>query len=272
VLTESAQQLEQWKGSRIGVFVDLNPGMNRTGIGETHVGEVVELVKAIQASGLEFRGLHYYDGQYATAEEPERTQRTHEGYRHLLTIVDACEKAGAKVQEVITSGTPVFRSAASFRGFVGKSFVHRVSPGTIVYSDATSLAQLADEPEYQPAVLVVTRVVSHPRAGMVTCDAGHKAVSADSGLPTCVVVGHPELTPLGPSEEHQPLAVQGGAESPRLGDTLFLLPRHICPSVNNFNEALIVRNGHVEAVEQVTARGRETPLLGALELGAARKV
>src|SRR5579871_1388554 len=58
VLTESTQQLEQWKGSRIGVFVDLNPGMNRTGIGETHVGEVVELVKAIQASGLEFRGLH----------------------------------------------------------------------------------------------------------------------------------------------------------------------------------------------------------------------
>src|SRR5271156_726145 len=178
ILTESAEQLAQWKGSRIGAFIDLNPGMNRTGIGETHVGEVVELVNAIKASGLEFRGLHYYDGQFASTEEPERTRRTHEGYWHLLTIVEACEKDGTKVAEVITSGTPVFRSAISFQGFVGRDFVHRVSPGTIVYSDATSLAQLADERDYQPAVLVLTRVVSHPRAGMATCDAGHKAVSA----------------------------------------------------------------------------------------------
>ena len=68
-----------------------------------------------------------------------------------------------------------------------------------------SLAQLPGEHGYAPAVLVLTRVVSRPHSGIVTCDAGHKSVSADAGVPTCVVVGHPELVPLTSSEEHLPL-------------------------------------------------------------------
>ena len=102
-------------------------------------------------------------------------------------------------------------------------FIHRISPGTIVYSDATSLAVLPQEYGYRPAVLVLARVVSRPRPGIVTCDAGHKTVSADAGVPTCVVVGHPELTPLSPSEEHLPLEVEGGAAGPEVGEALYPL-------------------------------------------------
>jgi D-serine deaminase-like pyridoxal phosphate-dependent protein len=80
-------------------------------------------------------------------------------------------------------------------------------------------------------------------------------------VPTCVVVGHPELSPLTPSEEHLPLGVKEGALSPQIGDILYLLPRHICPTVNNFDAALIVRHGEIEAVERVSARGHEGPLL-----------
>jgi hypothetical protein len=46
-----------------------------------------------------------------------------------------------------------------------------------------------------------------------------------------------------------------------LGEPVYLLPRHICPTVNNFDSALLVRNGRVESVEKVSARGREAPLL-----------
>jgi D-serine deaminase-like pyridoxal phosphate-dependent protein len=108
---------------------------------------------------------------------------------------------------------------------------------------------------------VVARVVSHPRVGIVTCDAGHKTVSADAGVPTCVVVGHPELTPRSPSEEHLPIAVAEGAAGPQVGEVLYLLPRHVCPTVNNFDCALMVRGGKIESVESVSARGREAPLL-----------
>ena len=103
---------------------------------------------------------------------------------------------------MITSGTPAFPCAATYKPFKSGKFVHRASPGTVVYSDATSIKQLPAEWGYQPAALVVTTVVSHPKPNVVTCDAGHKSVSADAGVPTCAVAGRADLTPLKPSEEH----------------------------------------------------------------------
>lgn len=261
VLVENEEQARQWRGSRLGVFVDINPGMNRTGIDEGHGAEVFNLAKAIGAAGLEFRGLHYYDGHRREPDEQKRTAAAHCGYDRLLEIVIEIERIGIRVPEVITAGTPTLPSSISYEGFRNAAFIHRVSPGTVVYCDATSLAQLSAKYGYRPAVLVLTRVVSHPRVGIVTCDGGHKSVSADSGVPTCVVLGHPELTPLSPSEEHLPLQVAEGAAGPKVGTLLYLLPRHICTTVNNFNDALVVRNGEIESMEKVSARGREAALL-----------
>ncbi len=263
VLAENNPQVGQWRGSRVGVFLDMNPGMDRTGIEQSHSDKVVELCRAIGDLGLEFRGLHYYDGQYGSLEQRERTAVAHAGYERLLKVVSEIERSGTGVPEVITAGTPTFPCSLAFEGFRRGGFIHRVSPGTVVYCDATSLAQLPNEYGYQPAVLVLTRVVSQPRAGIVTCDAGHKTVSADAGVPTCVVVGHSELTPLSPSEEHLPMALQEEAEGPQVGEALHLLPRHVCPTVNNFDCALLVRDGEVKSVEKVSARGREAPLLQA---------
>jgi D-serine deaminase-like pyridoxal phosphate-dependent protein len=264
ILAENEEQLRQWKGSRLGIFVDINPGMNRTGIEQEHASEVVKLVRAIAAHGLEFRGLHYYDGHYGALREPERTARAHDGYERLLKVVSEVVRSGVEVPEVVTAGTPTFPCALSFAGFSNAGFTHSISPGTVVYGDATSLLQLPAEYGYRPAVLVLTRVVSRPRAGIVTCDAGHKAVSVDAGVPSCVVLGHPELTPRAPSEEHLPMAVRDGAAGPRPGETLYLLPRHVCPTVNNFDDAMIVRRGAIESVEKVSARGHEPPLLSSL--------
>ena len=265
VLAENEEQVRQWQGTCVGVFLDINPGMNRTGIEQSHGAEVVRLVRVVRNAGLEFRGLHYYDGQYGGLEERERTAAAHAGYDSLVKVVGEVESGGATVPEVITAGTPTLPCSLSYRGFRGQKFVHRVSPGTVTYNDATSLAQLPAEYRLRPAVLVLTRVVSRPRKDVVTCDAGHKAVSADAGVPTCVVIGHPELTPLSPSEEHLPMAVAENAVGLEVGEALYLLPRHVCPTVNNFDCALLVRNGQIEAVERVTARGREAPLLGAQE-------
>ena len=261
VLAENEKQIERWRGGRVGIFLDVNPGMDRTGIEQSHSEKVVELVRAIGRLGLEFRGLHYYDGHYGGLEPGERTAAAHAGYERLLKVVSEIESSRMAVPELITAGTPTFPCSLSFEGFRTRRFVHRISPGTVVYCDATSLAQLPIEYGYRPAVLVLTRVVSHPRAGIITCDAGHKAVSADAGVPTCVVVGHPELTPLSPSEEHLPMAVQGGIAGPQVGDALYLLPRHVCPTVNNFDCALLLQGGEIKSVERVSARGREAPLL-----------
>jgi len=264
VLVENEEQVRQWRGTRVGVFLDINPGMNRTGIEQSRSEKIVNIVSTIRDARLEFRGLHYYDGHYGGLDEPERTTAAHAGYDQLIQIVSEIERSGSPVQEVITGGTPTFPCSLSYPGFRGKRFVHRVSPGTVVYNDATSLAQLPPEYGYKPAVLVMSRVVSHPRADMICCDGGHKAVSADAGVPTCVVVGHSELTPQSPSEEHLPMTIADGETAPKVGDIIYLLPRHVCPTVNNFDCAVLVRNKTVVSVERVSARGRETPLLHAV--------
>ena len=165
------------------------------------------------------------------------------------------KKSGIEVEEVITSGTPAMPHALGFAGFNQADFVHRVSPGTIVYNDRASVKEL---PEYGfvPAALVLSTVVSHPLPSRVTCDAGHKAVSADAGVPTCEALGWPGLVGLKPSEEHLPLDVVSG-EMPARGEMLYLIPSHVCPTVNNFDRAFIIRDGKVESIEAVTARGRE---------------
>jgi D-serine deaminase-like pyridoxal phosphate-dependent protein len=262
VLVESLEQVSQWRGSGIGIFLDVNPGMNRTGIELNVGGEVVAVIRSVAEAGLEFRGLHFYDGQYGAVEQSERTRATHAGYDRLLEAIENLRSQGIDVVEVVTAGTPTFPCSLSYQGFQNASFVHRVSPGTVAYNDAVSLAQLPRAFGYAPAALVLSRVVSRPHQGIVTCDAGHKSVGADAGVPTCVVLGHPELTPLAPSEEHLPLAGNdNGVPVPQIGDILYLLPRHVCPTVNNFDAALIVRSGKIEAVERVSARGHEGPLL-----------
>lgn len=260
VLIENQQQLLQWVGSSVGIFLDINPGMNRTGIEPDQAETIVRTIHHATSQGLEFRGVHYYDGQYGGFEEHDRRAAAYAGYDALLALVAKIHAAGLHVPEIITAGTPTFPASLSYQKFHGNDFIHRVSPGTTVYCDASALAELPGELGYAPAALVVSRVVSRPHHGIVTCDAGHKTVSADAGVPTCVVVGHPELTPLSPSEEHLPMQSKTSS-GPAIGDALYLLPRHVCPTVNNFDCALIVRQGHIESIEKVSARGRETPVL-----------
>ncbi len=260
VLVENPAQATAWSGSRVGVFIDVNPGMDRTGIAQERIPAIVDLSRAIAAAGLELRGLHYYDGHVAALSLKEREALAHRGYDRLMEIVAAVEVAGSRVREVITSGTPAFPCAASYGPFQSDSFVHRASPGTVVYSDATSLTQMPSEWGFQPAALVVSIVVSHPRANYLTCDAGHKSVSADAGVPTCVVAGRPDLLPLKPSEEHLPIEVANGGSRPDIGEALYLIPRHVCPTVNNFDDAVIIQDHRVTGIERVTARGHETPI------------
>jgi D-serine deaminase-like pyridoxal phosphate-dependent protein len=216
-------------------------------------------VKLCVESGASLRGLHWYDGHLSSGEPKEREAKAHAGYDKLMEIVRAVKAAGCVLDEVVTSGTPVAPYGYSYAGFRDAGFKQRISPGTVVYNDTTSLQQLAGF-GYQPAAVVLTTVISHPLANKITCDAGHKSVSADAGVPTCAVIGHPELTPLKPSEEHLPMETDVGIAVPGIGEKLYLVPKHVCPSVNNFDEALMVVDGAVIGVERVTARGHERPL------------
>ena len=91
----------------------------------------------------------------------------------------------------------------------------------MVYNDTTSLAQLPEAWGLSPAAMVQATVVSHPTPTRFTCDAGHKSVSADAGVPTCSVVGHPTWQPQKPSEEHLPVEVPAGEALPHAAKAAF---------------------------------------------------
>ena len=235
----------------LGIYVDVNPGMHRTGI---PVDEAERAVAVARQAADRFRGVHYYDGHILQATADERRAAAHAGYERLLQVLTRLSD-GPAVEEIVTSGTPSFRHALDFEPFRAlAATAHRVSPGTVVFHDLRSEQEL-DDLDLVPAAVVFSRVVSRPLPDRVTCDAGSKSVSAEAGDPCAFALGHPGLEALTPSEEHLPFAVRSG-KPPRRGSELYLVPRHVCPTVNLAEQALLVDGGEI-TVSRVRARAHD---------------
>jgi D-serine deaminase-like pyridoxal phosphate-dependent protein len=244
--------------SNLDLFLDINPHMNRTGIPIADF-ERIEAVAGVAARRM--RGLHAYEGHIHDPTASQRARHAEEGYRELLDVVAQLSSKGFGVAELVTSGTPTFLYAYRFfepaafeRAGVGP-IPHQVSPGTVVFFDYDYGALLDDLP-LTPAALLLARVVSHPAPALATIDVGSKSLACEVAPPLCYVVGYPELVPTKPSEEHLPLFLDG-IDPPPLGAELWLVPRHICPTVNLAEEALIVESDGSCDVVRVVARSHD---------------
>ncbi len=238
---------------QLSIFVDVNPGMDRTGV--RMVDDYV--IHAIaQAAGERLRGLHYYDGHLHDENLADRRSRIHSGYEAVLELHSALVQGGHTVGEIITAGTPAFLNALEYwSDHTPEGTQQRVSPGTVVFHDATTEEQNPDL-RLMPAALVFARVVSRPTPQIATCDAGSKAIAAEAGDPIAHVLGRPRLEALTPNEEHLPLRIMGG-RPPDRGDELLLIPRHVCPTVNLADEAVLLEEGGAWKIVPVAARGHE---------------
>jgi D-serine deaminase-like pyridoxal phosphate-dependent protein len=253
VLCESVEDVASVP-EKLGIFVDINPRMNRTGV---PMGDTDSILAIARAAGKRFRGLHFYDGHVRDVGLEARRQKTEPLYEGLLEVFATVKGAGIDVPELVTSGTPSFPIALGFAGFrdLPEGTRHRISPGTVIYHDTFS-AECLPHLDFKPAALVLSRVVSHPERGMVTADAGSKSIAAEAGHPCCVVVGHPELAAQRPSEEHLPFRVEEGT-LPERGAPLLLVPKHVCPTVNLAAEALVLETGTEPRAVPVSARAHE---------------
>ena len=236
----------------LSIFVDVDPGMHRTGVDPEDRGTIGRIARA---AGERFRGIHWYDG-HLHGPARERRAQAFASYEEVRALLDWLERQGTSAGELVTSGTPTFHAALEFPGFAELGgAAHRVSPGTVVYHD---LRSELENPELGlvPAALVLARVVSHPRANVVTADAGSKSIAAEAGDPCAFALGMPELVAQRPSEEHLPLRVAAGP-LPARGTPLHLVPRHVCPTVNLAEEALLVERGRVRGSAPVAARAHD---------------
>ena len=246
VLTEAPEHALALRTRGLGAFVDLDPGYHRTGI---PLDETARIAAVAAAAGPALRGLHCYDGHLHGGTLAERTLAAHAIYRPFVALARELGVRG----ELVTSGTPTFPAALSFAAFA--DFDHTVSPGTVVYWDARS-DQLGID-GFLCAVEVQARVISRPTTGRCTLDAGSKALDAAAGDPCAELRGPWQATAATPSEEHLPLRMASG-EAPPLGTVLRLVPRHVCPTVNLADDAVLLDSGEVVAIVPVRARGHET--------------
>jgi 3-hydroxy-D-aspartate aldolase len=94
--------------------------------------------------------------------------------------------------------------------------------------------------------------MSRARPGQAVCDAGLKAMSLDSGLP--VVHGRDDVRYINASDEHGVIEDKRGVL--RINEKLKLVPGHCDPTCNLHDWYVGVRDGKVEVVWPVSARGK----------------
>ena len=134
---------------------------------------------------------------------------------------------------------------------------NEMQAGSYVFMDADYARNLdeAGEPvsTFRHALFVLSTVMSQAQTGVAVLDAGHKAVAVDSGLPT--VWQRPDIRYASASDEHGKLQYGSETAAPSVGEKLRLIPGHCDPTVDKFDWYVGVRNGRVECLWPVAARG-----------------
>jgi len=238
---DTLKEMESFK-KEIHVWIDLNIGMNRTGIvpGEN----AFDLFNSIKKSPfLQFSGLHAYDGHIRENNYQERKIKCDAGFK---TVLDLKEKIGAPA-EIIAGGSPTFPYHASRKDVF-------LSPGTIPLWDF-GYSSLWPESPFTPAAILATRIVSKPKPDLLCLDIGHKAVAAEMPFPRVKILELEDTaTQISQSEEH--LVVKSSqADKYKPGDMLTAMPVHICPTVSRYNKVYIADEESIKGMWNIEAQG-----------------
>jgi len=237
--------------STIEVYIDLNVGMNRTGILAND--GAMELIASIhQTPGLHFKGLHAYDGHHRQLDYAEREKACNEGFSQVYDLIDEIKAKGFPSPIIIAGGSPSFSIHC-------KKPDRECSPGTNIFWDK-GYATICSEQDFEPAVKVLTRVISLPAPDRICVDLGHKAIASENEISKRIFFpSHPSLKPVSQSEEH--LVLEAGMDHGfKPGDILIGIPYHICPTVALHESLHQVQNEAVTGEWKVAARRRKINL------------
>ena len=233
-------------GVTIDTLLDLNVGMNRTGVAPGP--EAMRLARGIAGSAsLSFGGLHAYDGHLTDADRAALAAKVEAAFAPVWALRDDLAAGGLPVPLIVAGGTPTFPILAA-RGDV------EVGAGTTVLWDFGQ-PLLSPDLDFLNAVVLLTRVVSHPAPGRLCIDLGHKAVASEMPHPRVRIFGLEDAAFPMHSEEHLVVETPRAADFP-VGTVLYALPRHVCPTVALHEHAVAVRDGRAAERWHVAARTR----------------
>jgi D-serine deaminase-like pyridoxal phosphate-dependent protein len=246
-------------GSRILVHVDVDSGFHRGGVDAGDPHGVEELARlTLDLPGLDFDGVTTHRGMFFDgADGMSLADAGRDEGRVIGGVADALRERGIEVRQVSAGGTMTGEGAAAAPG------VTEVRAGTYVFNDLMQL-DFGSATVDQLALSIHCTVASARTPGRVTIDAGSKTFSGDRG----VVGGSGGATPgiaRGAdldvvleriTEEHGIVRIDDA--DVRLGQRIAFTPTHVCTTVNLSDELFGVRDGIVEEVWPVRARGKRT--------------
>ncbi|MCV2889013.1 3-hydroxy-D-aspartate aldolase BhcC [Ruegeria aquimaris] len=242
----------QKHGTQLECFVEIDCGAGRCGV--TTTSEVVRIAQAIDAApGLKFTGIQAYQGAMQHMDSyADRKAKLDIAIAQVRDAVDGLKAVGLEPELVSGGGTGSYYFESNSGVF------NELQCGSYAFMDADygrildENGKRIDRGEWENALFILTSVMSHAKADKAIVDAGLKAQSVDSGLP--VVFGRDDVEYIKCSDEHGVVSDPHGAL--KVNDKLRLVPGHCDPTCNVHDWYVGVRNGKVEALWPVSARGK----------------
>ena len=231
-----------WAGGRIGnpmdVLIECDTGGKRNGVQSPE--EAAALAKLVDAQpGTAYAGLMTFPAHFDRLRS----------IRFLARAKDLVQQAGLRTNCISTGGTPDMWTKA------GLEIVTEYRAGTYIYNDRSLIAEGVGEDDC--ALDVLATVVSRPTRDRAVLDAGSKALTSDlRGLEGFGRMRRTGAVVYALSEEHGLLDVTELDDPPKVGDVVRLIPNHVCPVSNLFDNILLCRGKKLLGYAKVDARGR----------------
>lgn len=235
---------EKDDGERLMTLIDLDVGLHRTGV---QPGEPARAL-ARHVAGLKHLkliGVQGYEGHVQHVHGLEaRKKMCLESMAILTSTAEALRQDGHAIEVVTTGGTGTAEFCAAVQG------VTEVQPGSFLFMDTDYRNAVGTT--YKNSLTILSTVLSAQGPKCVTIDAGLKSLTTDSGLAECKEAGY-TYGVLG--DEHGSLSWEDDGKALKVGDRVEMVPSHIDPTVNLHNVYVAHRDGVVEEIWKVDARG-----------------
>ncbi|MBM3727182.1 MAG: DSD1 family PLP-dependent enzyme [Acidobacteria bacterium] len=236
-------QAAQAEGVTIPVLIELNIGMNRSGI--DCGAPAVELAHAAtQTPGVTLAGLMGWEGHVLKYEPAEKNERIRECLGRLISTAEACRAAGLSIPIVSSSGSGTFLDACPVAG------ITEVQAGGAVFSDLSYNKWGLTRHEF--ALTVATRVASRPSPTRIIADGGFKTMSVQHGLPK--PLGIEKIQSVVLSAEHGTIELSEPSPTPAVGEMIQWIPGYTDSTLCLHDEMCALRGGIVEEVWVIPGR------------------
>lgn len=235
----------------IDIYIEVNTGQNRSGV--MWGDETLKMAQSIHSNpNLRLSGIMTHEGHVAFVAEDEIAAAATSAGEKMVETAEMIRNSGIELPVVSVGSTPASRLTPAVPG------INEARPGTYVFNDS-SLFRFGDQWGVEDcAARFITTVVSRAADDRCVIDAGAKTLALDPNMSHKgygYIVEHPDVIITRLSEEHGVCELPAGVQGFNVGDTLEVIPNHICPTVNLMDEMAIVRDGKIIDYWRIAARG-----------------